>query len=166
MIKVTNLAEFDAEVQRWFNAFEKAAAEAAVGLAKAAFKQILETSPQYSGDFVANWKVQINGVTPSFTSNAVGGLDREVPFQVGDRPAINKALSNAKWPRIKLGDSIYLHNTAFHDSYYAWKIENNQINFRPVNEDAHHVVTRALYATAFMNDRLTPQRLAILRGIA
>ena len=53
-VKVTNLSAFDAQVEAWFAAVEKAAAEAAVGLAKRVFDKVLIESPQYSGDFAAN----------------------------------------------------------------------------------------------------------------
>lgn len=163
MIEVKGLAAFDSTIQDWFREVEQAAAEAAVGMAKSAFNSILNNSPQFSGDFVANWKVEVGGVTPSFESNVIKGFNRSSPYQVGDSPAISYAKSKAKWPKLKLGQDIYLHNSAFHEEPYAFKIENNQINFRPVNEDAHHVVTRALYATAFLNNPMTRDRLAALK---
>ena len=52
-VEVKGLGAFDAAVKSWFAAVEEAAVEAAVGLAHEAFEQILETGPQFSGDFVA-----------------------------------------------------------------------------------------------------------------
>lgn len=171
MIKVKNLDSFDAAVQQWFAAVENAAAEAAVGIAHQVFEEVLETSPQYSGDFVANWKVSTNPNYSEFTPNAVGGyfkgkgdLNAMGPiFQMGSSPAMQYARSNAKWPKIKLGKSIYLHNNARHDEPYAWKIENGEIRLRPVNEGAEHVVRRALASVSFNYHNIGPVQLDVLR---
>jgi hypothetical protein len=171
VIKVTNLDSFDATVQRWFKDVEKAAAEAAVGLAHAAFEQLLETSPQYSGDFVANWTVSDSATSNTFTPNAVGGYAAGVSgvnklsplHQMGDTPAMAYARSHAKWPKITLGKSVYLHNNASHSAPYAMKIEQGQIKLRPVNEGADHVVRRAIATVAFNFHNIGPVQLDGLR---
>ena len=171
MIKVTNLASFDASVQRWFKAVEDAAAEAAVGLAHEAFEQILETSPQYSGDFVANWQVSKSPVAGAFVANAVGGYKEGVGganklnplFHIGSTPAMVYARSKANWPKIKLGESIYLHNNAEHSAPYAKRIEDGYVKLRDINEGASHVVRRAISMVAFNFHNIGPVQLAGLR---
>lgn len=162
MIEVKNLSAFDRTVQDWFDNVEKAAAEAAVGLAHEALDSILENSPQYSGDFVANWKVG-KTVDGSFTSNAIGGLDAAEPYKRGDTPAMAYARSQVNWPTLKLGESVYLFNNAHHDEPYALKIEAGTIKLRPVNEGADHVVRRAALTLAFNYTNIGPIQLEGLR---
>lgn len=174
MIKVLNLDSFDETVQRWFSKVETAAAEAAVGIAREAFEQILETSPQYSGDFVANWKVSKSATDSSFTPDALGGykpnlLGRNTMsplFQMGSTPAMSYARANAKWPKLVLGESIYLHNSAKHDhsDSYAYRVENGSIQLRPENAGASHVVARAVGIIGFTYHNISAANLTHLRG--
>lgn len=163
MIKITNLSAFDAEVTRWFRAVEEAAGEAARGLAQSAFDQILENSPQFSGDFVANWRVGTS-VTSEFTPNAVGGGSLKGAFQKGDGLAIAYAKSNAKWPTPRLGTPIYLFNSASHDEPYAVKIEAGEIAFRPVNKGADHPVRKAALNVGFTYENVNQAMLEKLRN--
>lgn len=173
MIKVRNLDSFDATVQGWFSAVREAAAEVAVGLAKQAFNQLLYTSPQYRGDFVANWRVSVGQPDTTFVENAVapsagtytGRLSFE-PFEKGSPQAVTyaKAMAKGKLDGFRLGQRIFISNSAAHDEPYAWKIEDGLIKLRPVNAGAAHVVARAL---AFVHGRNryinTPGHLAALR---
>lgn len=173
MIKATNLDAFDRAVQAWFNAVEQAAAEAAVGLARHAFQYIIKESPQYSGDFAANWRVGYGSPDTTFKANAVGGYSpNEVgkntaapSFQRGSEPAIRYAEGNAKWQRITLGTSIHISNSATHDQPYAWDIEKGTIKFRPVNEGASHLVRRAVGVTKFRFSNIGLAQLQVLRSI-
>ena len=153
-VKVNNLNEVNATVLAWFGAVKAAAEEAAVGMAKVAFEQILKEGPQYSGDFVANTKVSFGTVDASFTPNALGwrrehrfgpaNPAENLAFKRGDTPAIDYAMSRANWAGFKLGQPIFITSNAVHDSEpYAIKIETGQIAFRPVNEGADHVYRNA-----------------------
>ena len=174
-VKVTNLSAFDAQVEAWFAAVEKAAAEAAVGLAKRVFDKVLIESPQYSGDFAANWQVSVDAPSSRFTvgvlkpklhgyadSTGIHGLE---PFKRGDPEAITYAKSHAVWPTIKLGQTIYLSNSANHDEDYAWKIEDGTIKFRPVTQGADHVGARSLNFVAHRYPVINKSALAILRRV-
>lgn len=171
-VKVKNLDSFDLAVQKWFSNVEKAAAQAAVGLAKVAFNHILENSPQYSGDFVANWNV---GLKPSSRFVTFGGSGTRLnayghyvplkPFQRGDSPAIDHAKSRAQWPTLTLGQSIFLSNSAAHDEPYALKIEDGTIKFRPVNGDAGHVVARAKQHVGLHYKHISKAALAALQKV-
>ena len=143
-VKVTNLTAFDANVQAWFAAVEKATAEAAVGVAREAFEQIIETGPQYSGDFVANTKVSVGAPAPlsAFQPFVLHDSTHD-PFKMGDSPAMEYAKSHAVWPTIKLGQTVFVSSSAKHDEFYAWKIEKGQIKLRPENAGAVAIYARA-----------------------
>ena len=171
MIEVLNLDSFDATVQGWFKAVEAAAAEAAVGLAHEAFEQILETSPQFSGDFAANWTVATTATASSFQPNALDGYRPDAKgrntlpplFQMGSSPAMDYARSKAKWPKIKLGESLFLTNSASHEEPYAFLIEHGLIRLRPVNEGAEQVVARAASIVGFTYHNIGSVKLSHLR---
>jgi hypothetical protein len=182
---VTNLPEFDRDVQAWFSEVQKATEEAAVGLAKRVFQKLVEGSPQFSGDFAANWKVGYDYVDQSFQVNAVSartskygdstGIRFFEPFSRGDREAIDYANRHAKWGRLELGKSIFLSNSAFHldkeegssgvIDLYGWKIENNQIKFRPGNRGAGAIASRSLQSVALKYSNINGPRLDVLRRI-
>ena len=126
---------------------------AALGMAKRTFNHLLYISPQYSGDFVANWKVDYGTPSYRFTPQALGkSFPDEDPFKRGDTRAIEYAKQNAAWRLPNLGETIYLHNSAAHDEPYAWKVEDGTIRLRPVNEGAAYVVRRSVQ---FVSTRYT-----------
>ena len=166
MLQVKGLDAFSATVNQWLGNVEKAAAEAAVGLAKQMFHQILYTSPQYSGDFVANWKVGYGTIDTSYQTGIFTSelYDADEPFKRGDTKAIRHAQANANWrPLVKLGQTIYLSNSSAHDEPYAVKIEAGLIRLRPVNNGAAHVVRRAVTAYSNRYAKINAAQLTKLR---
>jgi hypothetical protein len=156
---VIGLAEFNRKIEAWQDATRLRVELVAKAYVHEALNYILETSPQYSGDFAANWNVSLGTPNYTFKENALnsyksiwGGsagkpfkLHNEV-FGKGSRPAIDYALSRAN-PVIasyRLGQKVFLTNAAEHDEYYAIKIENNTIKWRPINEGAGHIMARTL----------------------
>ena len=149
---LAGLDKFDAAVKGWLSDVEDAAAEAAVGLAHEAFEQILETGPQFSGDFVANTNVSTNG-TPDYTfTEDLGGGTMADPYKMGDPEAQSKARDRAQWTTPALGTSIFISSKAVHDEPYSVKIEQGQIALRPVNAGADHIYRRA---KAYVQHRYT-----------
>lgn len=146
-LKVQGLEQFDAVVKGWLAAVEKQAEDAAVKLAKVAFNRVVEHSPQYSGDYAANWKVSFG--TPDRTFRSFGFSGKHA---VGDEPAVSRAKAAANWKGFKLGQQIFLSNSAVHyDPYpehYAWKIQNEQIVFREENRGREQPTTAFYRATA------------------
>lgn len=154
--RVDGLTEAKATFATWMKQVEKTAMRAAAGLASEALKEMLVKGPQYTGDFVSSWTVSFDTPAQFFRPWPQGAAVRAglradnsnvEPYAQGDIPAIEYALARAT-PRFAaaalrpLGTTIYLSNNAVHDEYYAWKIENNQINFRPQNKvmgDPHHL---------------------------
>jgi hypothetical protein len=161
---LVGLEAFDASVKAWFGNVRTAVAEASVGLAHHAFETILETSPQYSGDFVANTRVSIGEPLTTFDPFVV---DRGVhnPFKMGDTPAQTYARGKAKWDVPKLGQSIFISSTAKHDDFYSWLIEDGQIKLRPENQGGHHIYRRALYGTQHTYANIGKTQFAILRKV-
>ena len=169
MLKVSGLSEFDNAVKGWLGAVEKAAEKVATSLALDTLTYILKESPQYSGDFVANWNTTLDAPDYTVIENAVGGRQYfqgrlQPTYQKGSQRAIQHALTSAKTAlgTLKLGQHIYLANGAYHrahiqrykgdklsyegpggKSYYGWKLEEGLIKLRPVNEGAEHMVRRA-----------------------
>lgn len=164
-VGIKNLAAVDATVMAWFAAVEKAAAEAAVGLAKEAFEQILETGPQNSGDFVANTNVSTG--KPDFSFEATATPNPNVAlFQMGDPAAQNAARAKANWTVPALGVPIFIASNAEHDEPYSVKIEEGKINLRPVNAGASHIYQRAKEFVQHRYTSIGKVQLAALRSKA
>lgn len=161
-VEIKNLAEFDAAVTAWFAAVEEAIAEAAVGLAHEAFEEILETGPQYSGDFVANTRVSVGTPDTTFEPYVLGRPARN-PFYMGAPEAQDHARHNAHWPQLKLGQTLYISSSALHDEAYSWKIENGEIALRDVNRGGDHIYARAAAYVAHRYTNIGPVQLDILR---
>lgn len=139
VIKVENLEQVFSDIDNWLAAAEAQIEGIARGLATEALINLLDHSPQYSGDFAANWKVSVNVPDHSFEAGIFGKTfavkGSGSPFIRGDMPALQYAMRNAmgKLDGFKLGDTIWISNSAKHLELYAWKIENNKIKFRPGN---------------------------------
>ena len=145
VLKVSGLAEFDNAVKGWLGAVEETAAKATVELAKQTLGMLLQGSPQYSGDFAASWRVGYGHVDRTYEQNRFSDdVFSAGPFQQGSRKAIDFAQGNAKWRPLKLGEHIYISNSATHEEPYAWKIESGQIKFRAVNSGSEHLVRRTV----------------------
>lgn len=145
VVKVQGLDSLKSACAAFIADARQSAQVAALGLAKRAFNHLLYTSPQYSGDFVANWKVDYGQPNFRFTSAALGKtFPDESPFKRGDTPAIQYAQQHATWRLPQPGEPIYIHNSAAHDEPYAWKVEEGTIRLRPINAGAAYVVRRSI----------------------
>jgi hypothetical protein len=169
------LDSFHADVKAWVNSVEKAAQEAAAGLGQIALTYILEEGPQYSGDFVAGWEVGFNVPVNIWRPPQSGGAalikkGLADPLEKGDPYAIDYALNKA-YPRFEaaakqpLGTPIFLSNSAVHDEPYAWKIERNEINFRPENPDAGRLVGRSVDYVGRRFATIGRSQLSVLRSL-
>lgn len=174
VVSLSNLDKFDASVQLWFQNVKRAAEEVAVGLAKQVFDRVLIESPQYSGDFTANWKVSVGTPDKSFTIGVIApklkhpdteGIRHVDPFKRGDPEAIAYAKSHAHWQPINLGQKIFISNSADHDQPYAMLIEEGAIKFRPVNRGADYVGRRSVEHVSNRYRQIGAGQLAILRRI-
>ena len=149
-VKTKDTKTFKRKTDAWLASVRSAAQGAAAGLAYHALVKLAANSPQYSGDFVANWNVSGGAPNLSFKewSGSLRGwqaaAQRELsaggePFKQGDRPAIEYALARGKkmlagLAKAPLGTTIYIANASEHDGdAYAYRIEQNKIEFRDVN---------------------------------
>lgn len=172
---LAGLEAFDATVRGWFEAVEDVAAEAAVGLAKDVFDKVLDESPQSSADFVANWRVSLNVPDPTFTLGVIKppvkpyandvGIHEDALFGKGSPEGIAYAKSHAVWPKMKLGDKIFISNSASHDEDYAMKIEDGKVKFRPINQGSDHVAARSLNFVAHRYPTINKASLKNLIGL-
>lgn len=172
---LNGLPQFNAEVKKWFAAVEREAAKAATGLAKQVFEKVLEESPQNSGDFVANWKVSVGAPVDTFEPGVLSrkysshkgedGIGDFVRFKRGDAEAMDYARAHAQWKVPKLGQSIFISNSAEHDERYAWQIEKGLIKFRPVNAGAGAAGRRSVEFVQRSFATITRPQFDILRKI-
>lgn len=155
MIEIKNVGEVTQTIDRWLADVEAMTTRFCRGVSVTLFEKILHNSVQYSGDFAANWKYEINSITPEFKAGAIpefhdqegaitwthGKAGDRLPFFSRFRPMDERGLQHlaisyavranrTKDAAFKLGDTIYIHNSAAHDEPYAQKIESEQINFR------------------------------------
>jgi hypothetical protein len=163
--EVKKSSTFDLVVSDWIDEVKTAAEDVAVGVAKVIFNHAIYNGPQYSGDYVANWKVSIGTLRPEFDHNAIGGVGRVPRYKKGSVSAIQYAQSRADFSGFKLGQTLYLHNSAAHDEPHAWLIENNMINFRPVNAGAHSIMRRSVAFAMNRFGKVGPTQLAALRKV-
>ena len=154
-----NLPDFDRVVKGWLKEVEVDTTKAVKGLAKFTLMKILTRSPQYSGDFVANWNTSVGTPDTSFTENVFGTRSLDEPtFHKGSSPAIAYAYgkADAGLSGFTLGKTIYLANNIEHPMHikrmkdgsvvfegvvgdkYGRRIEDGTLHLRPVNEGGHH----------------------------
>lgn len=151
-VSAKNPGNFISAIAAWEAAAIAELEAVSVGYIAEAFRYLVSNSAQSSGDFAANWNYSLNAPDYSFTRDAVdgGGVREIVSFVLQDRImghplAVNYAIDRAKpvQAQFRLGDRVYFTNTATHDEQYAWKIEDNKINFRAGNEGAPVERTKA-----------------------
>jgi hypothetical protein len=147
---MADFAAFSAAVRRWQNKQTQVVTEVGRGLSAAAFNYIVEISPQYSGDFAANWKYSLGTPDTSFTPDVltfkgvVAGGFMTSDRTVGDPEAINYAYARnvGKDSTFTLASKAFISNSAVHDEPYAWKIDEGTIKFIAPNEG--HVRARTI----------------------
>ncbi|UCV26798.1 hypothetical protein [Ferribacterium limneticum] len=165
MIYASNVDQVAKDLEAFLLAAERKATLKLKVIGGHALRWLATNSPQYSGDFAANWKVAINGIDLTFNDHAVSaagtakarsvgqiveGHDAAM-FQQGSAPAVSFSFSHGGpvINRARVGDTITISNSAVHDEPYAWKIEKNQIKFRDENPDGGRVIER--FITSFRN---------------
>ena len=175
MFVVKNVGAFEGQVKAWLASVADAAGDATVGLGKVAFKQILDTSPQSSGDFVAGTRVSIGSASPLEDYPMSGGEGaylgqygitrfKAPRYGRGDEPAKAFARARVVWPKITLGQRLVISSTANHDEYYSWKIEDGSIKFRPVNAGASRIYAKASNYAATNFGNISRPKLEALRN--
>jgi hypothetical protein len=152
-VELHGMEAFQASIDGWMREAEAGATKAIKKLSKDTLRHLAENSPQFPGDFASTWVYELNVITPK-TPSKVSAV--KVPLFAGAPTAVAAAMSANYMAEMafNLGDTIYLHNTSAHPylhrnyygdlDYYAWKIENNQINFRVGTGNGPEVVGRTM----------------------
>lgn len=144
MIEIRNLAEVFDQLDAWTSGVETLAEKVVKGIATDSFNHLLFHSPQYSGDFAANWRMSVNQINTTFVplDSSREGADGKWDlvfnlYDTGSAPAIEEARNRNRGnlSSFKLGDTIFIANSSSHDESYAPKIEADQISWRP---DSHN----------------------------
>jgi hypothetical protein len=141
MFKVTNTDKVFDEIDAWLAAVERETLLIAINMMWVMLGKATLVSPQYSGDFVANFQFSIGTPSRRFTEGIFPGkaFPSDSPFQRGDTPAVQYALDSntGRFNGAKLGQTLWLSNSALHHDLYAWKIEDGLLKLRPVNYGGH-----------------------------
>lgn len=165
MIEIKNLDQVIKQVDEWEAQVNQLVTDAAKGLSIALFKYAVQISPQYSGDFAANWKLNLNTVDTSAELGLfrVLGSDNRPFRSEGHKEAVQYAL-NANRGRaapFKLGDSVFISNSSDHgEDNYTFRIWDNTIKFRPVNRGQIQRRLDDFMARYAVIDYATARRLA------
>ncbi len=137
MLKINNMSQVFADIEKWEAEVKALVEEKARNLAYSALLYALDRSAQYSGDFAANWKLKVGSADTSFQTGIFPEqqFPAKSPYIMGDTPAMAHAIAAniGKLSGFKLGETIFLSNSSEHHEQYAWKIENNRIKFRAGN---------------------------------
>lgn len=159
MIRITNADEFVTAIRKWVGAVRTQTEKVSISIAYDMLSHLLLTAPQYSGQFVASWNASVG--SPNYTSHEPPHLG---PHQEGEPLAIRTALSRFNLAGFTLGERIFLANSVSHDEPYSVLIEENAIEFRPVNPSRGAVVARALNRARHEYANLTRTKVAALIG--
>lgn len=159
-VSVRNLDKFVESCDRWLEKTTDTVMHVANGITVELFEQVLETSPQFSGDFAANWQYSINQVNTTFTELNLQDDPDQGSFSAGDRTAINyaKVMNKGRDSSYRLGDTFFVSNSAKHDEPYAILIENNQINFRRWAGNRGETINHAVRTVMPRYDHISPMQ--------
>lgn len=170
MLYSKSVVGFTKRIEQWAAEQRVIATEVGRGLSVFAFNNVLQHTAQFSGDMAANWKYQIGSINSDFQSNVVNPLIRAQkapPFIMGDETAINYAKmdNSGKDASFTLHSTVYISNTAWHDSFYAWKVEKGTIKFRQGNKGSP-VGRTVLKVGARFGGPLSPFNVTALRKLS
>lgn len=138
--KIVGMNAVQMDISRWVKKRSEDALKTARGLAALKLATLIRSSPQYTGDFAANWNYSLNVVDRSHDEYQVVQKSDNKPYQQFDRPAINLGLAKNRGNDngMKLGDTVYISNFSTHtdhigpDEYYK-KILKGTLLLRDVN---------------------------------
>lgn len=133
MIKLgTNSAKFSADLLTAFAKIESHLDSVCRTRAEGVFTDIVQNTPQWSGNLAGNWRLGVGTPDTSFSvrtetpfSDSIRGMQR------GDDPAVSNALSLAEVSisKITYKSSVFITN----QSPIAQAVEDEEIHIRPVN---------------------------------
>lgn len=171
MIKATNIDKVFAEIDQWFKDVEEEVEKVAIGLSYIALGRALYWSPQYSGDFAANWKLYVGQYQQEWVEGRWPdkSFPSEDPYQRLDDTAMDFAIAanegRVTTANFRLGQTIWLANSSQHDGgdLYAWKIEDGLIKLRPQNYGGDFPLRRTRNYIKSEFGRITKSNVEFLR---
>ncbi len=148
MVKFEGEREFNAGIDAWLEAVEQLAVETLRGFTVRLFNKVIENSPQFSGNAVANWRYSVNGEDTSstdfFKELFKGRNEESFPAMI---EAYSKSNRNdgAEWVAkeisagrelgvTKLSDVIYISNSV---DYADWLAQATESDLRAQNHVGH-----------------------------
>ena len=165
MLKITNASEFSAGIDHWIKGVDELAVGSLRGLSVKLFEAVLENSPQFSGNAVANWRYSVNSKDTS-SSNFFKHIFEEdrKDQELADIEAFSKERRNdsARLAAIEsaagrekdihsLSDTIYISNSI---DYADWLSTATESDLREVNHVGHlisHSVMGVIEGHLFIN---------------
>lgn len=182
MLTISGFEAFDRAIAGFMAEAHTEATQVAKGYVSETLRYILKTSPQYSGDFVANWNVYLGAPRYEFEYDVVNtrtlGTKKDgtrsktarlaTVFQEGSQPAQDHALAKAKatLSRFTLGTPVFFTNASEHTAPYSVKIERDKIRFRPENPSGGRVMERAMTEMGSKYTLINPTMASYLMGKA
>ncbi len=155
-----SFSQFRSAVTTWHRNVRNLTIGVARGMSVDIYHNIVRISPQFSGDYTANWRYSVGSIDKRFEPVVHFGSQRDssghlprflsVPKYAGHEAAIEVAYHRNKGNESRfreLGQTIFISNSAVHDEAYAFLIEEGKIKFRPGTGNAPGVVRRALAMT-------------------
>jgi hypothetical protein len=144
---MSDMTQFKSAIDGWLVSSSKLAVGVARGISIEMLEYAATFSPQFSGDMAGNWKYSVG--VPDTSFDELDLLDQAHTetnsYIMGMMPAINHTMQ-ANVGKDKafntLGQVAYISNTAYHDEYYAWLVEEDRIKFRDGNMG--HVAQRTI----------------------
>lgn len=150
MLSIQNAAEFNRGIDNWLAQVEELAVGTLRGLSVKLFEAVLQNSPQYSGNAVANWRYSVNGKDTSSTdffktlmentlkekgyANAEEFLfSKSRPSRGAHDAAISESSGREKDVH-SLADVIYISNSVDYDE---WLAEATEADLRSANHVGH-----------------------------
>lgn len=121
------------------------------------FKQIVTTTPQWTGDLATSWNYSVHQPDETYSPIPNKVESREVwskadVYQRGAEPAVSAALHKADGVHPSWRDVVYIHNPA----PIAEQVENLRVLIRPVNLVDGRVAMVQYYVDKFNRGELGP----------
>lgn len=166
MIRISGLDQIDKFVKDLSTAFylemERDISRAFEAWTKVIFKDLVMTTPQWSGDLATNWNYSINSINENYTEVAnKTAQDMFARFEDtglaevysrGDNPAVASAIMRASMIHPTWRDVVYFNNP----TPIADAVENQSITIRPVNLVDGRVAMVQYYVDAYNRGEYQP----------
>jgi hypothetical protein len=147
VLKLDNIGEVLEGIEAWVEACEDLANDTLRGLTALSFKYIVQGTPEWSGNMVANWRITVGAPAADYNETIFKEADIGGDFRLGGREPFSRVAPNAAavlyataiakhmLPYVRLGADVYVSNP----TPYAAEVEANakassgRAFLRPIN---------------------------------